>query len=69
MRQGLPSALSRSHGDGLTISEPELETPKRASAAKLAMLSADQLKAYYKRTGQWQEPDWQAIADLQGPRY
>ena len=54
-----PSALQRRHGG-----EPDI-TPKRRepSAAKLAMMSADQLRDYYKRKGEWAEPDLEAIAE------
>jgi hypothetical protein len=59
-----PSALRRSDG-----SDIDLDTPRRRepSAAKLAMMTADQLKAYYQRRGEWQEADKESISKLSNP--
>jgi hypothetical protein len=54
------SALSRRNGSA----GPD-ETPRRRepSAAQLAMMTADQLRDYYRRRGEWQSADLEAIAE------
>jgi hypothetical protein len=57
-----PSALRREHGDsgGPTIR-------KGPSRAEVAMMTSDQLRAFYKSIGKWAEPDREAISQVSNP--
>jgi hypothetical protein len=58
-----PSALQRHHGS---------DGPVRAkrvgpTAAEVAMMTAEQYKAYAQRRGEWQGADREAIEHMQNP--
>jgi len=54
-----PSALGRQHGGDTDLDTPRRRRPTKAA---IAMMTADQLRDYYQRRGQWAEPDREAIA-------
>lgn len=60
-----PSALRREQG-GSGPAEHDVRK-KEASAKQLALMNADQYKAYMQRKGEWQEPDREAISKLNNP--
>jgi hypothetical protein len=59
---GFPSALRRSDGASEPPPRRQGPTPK-----EIAMMSADQLKAYYQRRGEWQDADKESISKLSNP--
>jgi hypothetical protein len=58
-----PSALTRSSGD----SGPLLRRRREPTAAQLAMMNSDQIRAYYQSRGEWTGADRELLSTMRNP--